>query len=1224
MIKTSSLIPFQLPSFIRDDDNYQTFITFLEAYYEWMEQEKGVLYENTKLLDYIDVDNTLDEFIDYFYNSFLPSFPVDVITDKRKLLRFSKELYENKGNRASYKFLFRALYNVDSDLIETKEFVLKASAGKWFLPKSIKIKSNDSRWVNAEKLWVFGNNSKSFAKIERVKIVNDRIELFLSDIERLFETGEFVKIVTQDLRDIYFDVAGNIVDYGTPQSSILEAKLLGTISNVLINNKYRGNYYLSGDPVVVYGGMDDEVNGIGAVAEVGEVTLGAIQRVKVENGSWGYREHPNTFIYVTPDSGKPILTVGAVNPANTINVNMMVMDSLELKENIPLNCNTQTGFVQVYNPAIQNYYFNRTNSVGIIANANTRMIDAFTFKEFPTYSIDSVIVQNGGGGFRVLPTVEAVSMYETDLPFNEADAYDPRYRPVANTVTSIKNFGILGPILFRKDANGNEIRGTAYKANDEIIFTGGLGGGAFARITSVHANGAINAVSYYTSQYEPAPLGGFGYTTKELPSLSTKQDLIIGDVVTGNTKLIITSYDTTRRYQDYADNTYFYWTSTQDSEIYNNFTVNQYIITAGQEISGPGVPQGTTIISYNSGNNTIIMSNSAVSNTTSNSYYIGGHGAEMYISTVLGDSARLVPITDRIGAITTIKVTNYGEDYTSKPNVSLKVQDIAVANVNILYLPQKGDIVYQGANTDSFTYKAYVDSITRMTYDAEQENSTYLLRVYNYNKSPVHTENLILYKPSIQSTQNTFNLSITTDYVFPEKVLADGSRTTIGKNGILTYGDGTAKANTQFLNGLILGQGRYIDNAHQPSSFSLLQDENYNNFTYIVSVEKEITKYKDIIYKLLHPAGTKVIGQALLKNEADASIDLVDTTYVNKLDDFEFIWAALATEESDVNDFTSELMRFPEPIKKYGTLTSNNSNILTISTFPDIYEGQRIYGSGIPWGSKISNVYLNNTSIRITNTCSATQNDVTILAQDFWNDHNELFATQYEVVSANTTENSNIITINTKKDDPLADIIPDQYVVCDPVTIYANTINSNNKLINVQSLENISIGQYISGNNIPNGTTVTAKFTNNNTIIMSQNATANANGVSYSYYDKSTGAKVNVYKYNYIQFQSISSNTKITKIVNTNNSVVLSNTSIKGNNDIVYYFLGEGNQTKDSESPSEFVRVELGQFQEKYVPSEPKDSSYFSYTETVLLEDGSVLSTENDLDVISTIYIKIK
>ncbi len=1192
MIKTSSLIPFQLPGFIRDDDNYQTFISFLEAYYEWMEQEKGVLSERLKLLEYIDIDNTLDEFIDYFYNSFLPSFPVDVITDKRKLIKFSKELYENKGNRASYKFLFRALYNADSDIIETKEFVLKASAGKWFLPKSIKVKTNDSRWVNAENLWVFGNNSKSFAKIERVKLVNDRIEIFLSDIERLFETGEFVKVVSQDLRDVYFDVAGNIVNQETPESSILEAKLLGTISNILINQKYRGNYYLTGDPVVVYGGMDDEITGIGAAAEVGEVTLGAIQRVKVENGSWGYRENPNTFIFVTPDSGKPILTVGAVNPANTVNVNMLVMDSLELKENIPLNCNTETGFVQVFNPSIQDYSFIRTTNQSIIANANTRMIDAFTFTQFPTYSIDTVIVQNGGGGFRVLPTLTAESMYETDLPFNEGDAYDPRYRPAANTVTSIKNFGILGPILFKTDENGNNLRGIAYEANDEIVFSGGIGGGAFARVNSVFANGTINTVSYYTNTNDMAPLGGFGYSTTELPSLSIAPKQKTGNTTSGSLVLNITSANPLQN------------------------------VVVGQTVTGNGVPIGTVITSIIPGNNSIVLSNTATATYNANTYLINGTGAELYISTVLGDSAQLVPITDRIGAITTIKVTNYGEDYTSQPSVSLKIQDIAVSNVNILYLPQKGDIVYQGANTESFTYKARVDSVTRMTYDAEQETSTYILRAYNYNKLPNHNTDLILYKPNIQNQQNTFVLNIRSDYVFPEKVLPDGSRTVVGKNGILTYGDSTAKANSQFLNGLILGQGRYIDESHQPSSFSLLQDENYNNFTYIVSVEKEISKYKEILYKLLHPAGTKLLGQTLLKNEKDASIELVDTTYVDNLLDYQFIWAALATEESDVNDYTSELMRFPEPIRKYGTLAANNSNLIEISTFPDIYKGQRVYGSGIPYGANIAAVYLSNSSIRISSPCTDTQNNVTILAQDFWSDYNSLFATQYEIVTGNIANNSNVIVITTTKSDPMTDIATNQIVVGNTTTIYANTKTSNNRLINVQSANSVVIGQYISGNNIPIGTTVTNKYTTNNTIFMSQNATANANGVTFSLYNKYTGAKTTTYKYNYIQLQSVPHNTIVQKIIESNNTIVLSNSCVKSNNDNIYYFLGEGNGTRDAETPSEFIRVELGQFVEKYTT--PTESPYFSYTETLLLEDGNALFTEDGYDVTATLYIKIK
>ena len=35
--KTSILIPEQLPEFIRGDVSYSTFVTFMKAYYEWME-----------------------------------------------------------------------------------------------------------------------------------------------------------------------------------------------------------------------------------------------------------------------------------------------------------------------------------------------------------------------------------------------------------------------------------------------------------------------------------------------------------------------------------------------------------------------------------------------------------------------------------------------------------------------------------------------------------------------------------------------------------------------------------------------------------------------------------------------------------------------------------------------------------------------------------------------------------------------------------------------------------------------------------------------------------------------------------------------------------------------------------------------------------------------------------------------------------------------------------
>jgi hypothetical protein len=1187
MLKNSLLIQQQLPSFIREDDNYQNFVAFIEAYYKWLEEDGNVTKESHNIPDYVDIDNTVEKFVDYFYSTFMPAFPKDVITDKRKLLRFSKELYENKGNRAAYKFLFRCLYNVDSDVYETKEYVLKASAGKWFLPKSIKIKSNDSRWINAENLFVFGQISKSIAKIERVKLVNDRIEIFISDIQRLFQTGEFVKVVDVNVADVYFDPEGNIVDSG----EILEGKLLGTISNVILNRNYRGNFYLSGDPVVFYGGLENESSDIGAVAEVGEVTLGSIQRVKVENGSWGYRETPNTFIFVTPDSGRPIITVGAVNPANISNVTMIVADSLELKENIPLNCNVITGFP--INTSLD-YSFANTLSQSLICNANTIMSQAFTFRSFPTYSIDTVIVQNGGGGFRSIPTISAESIYETDLPFGMGDEYDPRYAPSSNTVTSLKSFGILGPILIRSDFSGNKKRGIGYKVDDEIIISGGLGGGAFAKITSVLSGGAVNTVSYYVDTNNLAPLGGFGYSNRELPTISVLPTYTTANVSANN---ILIAND--------------------------EFVVANVLV--GQTVSGNGIPSSTTVInSYSNG--WVVLSNSATGTFRSNTYSFVGTGADLYVDTVLGDGARLVPITDRIGSITTIKITNYGEDYTSAPKVSLKVQDIAVSNVSLLNFPEKGDIIYQGANSASFTYKSYVDSIQRMTYDDDSESSTYILRVYNYNKFPNPNTNLVLQKTKILEP-NTFNINVKTDYVHPRKTLPDGTSQIVGKDGILSYGDGTAKANSQFLNGLILGQGRYIDEAHQPSSFSVLENEDYNNFTYVVSVEKEIAKYRDILYETIHPAGTKVIGQTVIKNEANSEVELKESSYVNYIDNFDYIWAALATEESDENVFESELMRFPENEKRYGLLSANNSNVLRLSSFPSISIGQNIYGPGINWDTKIVSVNIANSSVVLSQNAISTQSNTLSLVMDTWQGNDNRFISPFELINCNTTANSNTIIIRSTSSNLTSELIKNQIIVGNTTSIYANTVNNSNKLENVQSVSSIIVGQYIYGNNIINGTTVQQIIPGNNCIIMSTNATANANGWSYTYKNGPEDF-VTVYKYNYVQFQSVPYNTRVKTIISSNNTLILSNNCVKSVNDDFYYLIGDGTNSRDSDIPSQFSRVESGQFAEKYGSvggSTPRpEQNYFVYDDELLTEDDQELLTENDISISSTIYIRIR
>ena len=68
--KISLLVASQLPQFIRDEEEYAKFVSFVEAYYEWMEQEGNVADYTKNLLSYRDIDTTIDRFLKYFINDF--------------------------------------------------------------------------------------------------------------------------------------------------------------------------------------------------------------------------------------------------------------------------------------------------------------------------------------------------------------------------------------------------------------------------------------------------------------------------------------------------------------------------------------------------------------------------------------------------------------------------------------------------------------------------------------------------------------------------------------------------------------------------------------------------------------------------------------------------------------------------------------------------------------------------------------------------------------------------------------------------------------------------------------------------------------------------------------------------------------------------------------------------------------------------------------------------
>lgn len=878
--KTSLLVDSQLPGFVQDDPDYTNFRLFLQAYYEWMEQEGGATLGTKNLLSYRDIDTTTADFLQYFINDFLPYFPTESLIDQREAVKIARQLYQTKGTPASYKFLFKILFNSDFDIFYTKDAVLKASDGKWYVPKSLKLATDDLRFLNIQNYRLFGETSKSIATVENAILAGAKIEVFISNIERLFESGETVRVVDSNNQTVLFD--------GQP----LRSKIVGQVSQIKINPKNRGLLYQPGDPVIVYNGLNpDVVDPIGAVAEVGETTKGAIQSIKVVNGGYGYTSYPNTLIQLTNAPGA-IAVVGSLLPSGIANVALIPIDDIGLKKNITIGAT--------------NYNFSNI----VTSNVNTKLSDAFTFTSFATYPISSVIVTNGGGGISKIPTAVAVSTYPTDTE---------------NTAL-LSSLGILAPIQI---SDG----GIGYQANDVIVFTGGSGHGAYANVLTVNATGAITNVGYVQGPTKSYPYGGMGYKSTDLPSLSVS------------------------------------------------------------------------------------------------SANVQAHGASLYVPSILGDGATFSIIVDRAGSVTTINLIDGGQDYVKTPNVSLKVQDIVVSNVSIQNLPQKGDIVYQGSNQNTATYIATVNSVSELTVDANPDLSLWNLRVFNYNSTPNPNKNLIIDRNINILMANT---QFTSDY---------------DVNGVRNYGDGSAKANATFLNGLVIGQGTYLNTQGQPSSFDVLQSSIYNNYTYQITVQKSIANYRNVLLDLLHPTGMRVIGRNAMKSNNDVELHIQEKLYQGKpLYDY--------TGEGSYVTMTTDFTHKSNNILVFNNIGSANlANILSVGN--SIITLTPTSGSNVE-GKVVSVNYTNNTVVLNSNTWLTFGNVATVTGLTGTNTINIVSLTgSYDIVNNGNYSNTAY---------PLMDIVfvGDSVLVDNNTSKIVQSIDYANSIITLTSNLSASANSYMS------------------------------------------------------------------------------------------------------------------------------------------------------------------
>lgn len=198
----SQFIKTQFPSVYREEG--ELFVDFVTKYYEWMEQSNNVLYHSRRLMEYKDIDMTVDDYVLNFKKKYLDGIQFDTASQTRNLVKHSLDLYRSKGTERSIDLFFRAVYGAPAEVYYPGEDIFRLSDGRWVSPKYLEVTNSDYNTEFVGKI-IQGVNSKATAFVERYikrKIKSKYIHVFyISAITGEFETNELLTLIDSNLKN---------------------------------------------------------------------------------------------------------------------------------------------------------------------------------------------------------------------------------------------------------------------------------------------------------------------------------------------------------------------------------------------------------------------------------------------------------------------------------------------------------------------------------------------------------------------------------------------------------------------------------------------------------------------------------------------------------------------------------------------------------------------------------------------------------------------------------------------------------------------------------------------------------------------------------------------------------------------------------------------------------------------------------------------------------------
>lgn len=531
-LKTSLLVDRQLPEFVREE--YPVFVSFIEAYYEFLETERytnGISQKNNlteklkELRNISDIDFSLDDFQDQFFNTYISYLPKETVVTKDFLIKNILPLYQSKGTQKSFQLLFRLLFGEEIQIDYPGERILRSSDGKWKIeniirteleiyneyisdgqrtiyylpyvlePNNIQIYINgvlsQNYYIRKELKKIFFNQTPSQNSIIKV-VYNGTFDTSIFNSRQISGEISGSKVIIEKVARR--NIAGlNFYQFFVEQKNIVGTFRNGEIIKIEVNNDDNiipfyfqtisdveiiniispGSGYSVGDAALLLGSSTES-----AVAIIDRVDSGKIENISLKNGKFGagYKLE-NEVVANGYNTSVFSAEIDAVDDSGTLSPNTFI-------------------------------YFNE-ELISDYLSINISDPDyGFTQPSIPTVNLESIIeecytgnvISNLGPATNVSISIsQLLTNSNVEFIINSTLLYDD---------VKISDFNAIGTIKIINP-------GVGYSVGDEIIFTNTeyfSGQGAKAFISSVTPAGSINRVTVEN--------GGYNYRKDYLPTLS--------------------------------------------------------------------------------------------------------------------------------------------------------------------------------------------------------------------------------------------------------------------------------------------------------------------------------------------------------------------------------------------------------------------------------------------------------------------------------------------------------------------------------------------------------------------------------------------------------------------------------------------------------------------------------------------------------------------------------